>query len=69
MRLGTGNAEASITLHFVVVPPGILTIAKVTSFLVRAACIYTLYCGNAPASRRALRVSHIRGFITQWLCF
>ena len=39
MPAGTGNAEASITLHYVVVPPGILTIAKITSFLVRARSI------------------------------
>ena len=32
---GLGNAEASITLHYVVVPSGVLTAAKVTSYLVR----------------------------------
>ena len=38
MRLvvaGLSNAEAAITLHYVVVPSGVLTAAKVTSYLVR----------------------------------
>ena len=32
---GTNNAEASITLHYVVVPSGVLTAAKLTSYLAR----------------------------------
>ncbi len=34
-RAGTGNAEASITLHYVVISSGVQTAAKVTSYLVR----------------------------------
>ena len=55
-RPGLGNAEASITLHYVVVPSGVLTAAKATSYLVRRPVAQNFRSTPCPSRVSALAV-------------
>lgn len=56
---GLGNAEASITLHYVVVPSGVLTAAKITSYLVpRSRSMICRHISLLLSLCAALRLEH-----------